>query len=131
MAIPEGVPLPCYLSRFNTPPLTWITSLWTEKFSIAETLNRLVSHMPRLLYERIIVVLRWFLLVTFLGVVGSTLGECQPLTKAWQVIPDPGPQCRLAYAQLATMGTANVLTDLILVMLPIPIILSSIMTVRR
>lgn len=76
-------------------------------------------------------VLRWFLLLTFLGVVVSTIGECQPFKRYWQVIPDPGPKCRLGYAQLATMGTANVITDLILVSLPIPIIVRSSMCLKR
>ena len=61
----------------------------------------------------------------------STIGECHPFSHYWQVIPDPGPQCRLGYAQLATMGAANVITDLVLVALPVPIILQSTMTVKR
>lgn len=75
--------------------------------------------------------MRWFLLLTFLGVVISTLAECRPLRRAWQVVPDPGPRCRLAYAQLATMGTSSVVADLILVLFPIPVVLRSRMSFRR
>ncbi|KAI9814934.1 MAG: hypothetical protein M1826_002139 [Phylliscum demangeonii] len=105
--------------------------LWIEKYSIAETLYRLLSHSWRSAYERAVRALRWFLLVTFVAVVLSTIVECRPLPRSWQVVPDPGPKCRLAYGQLMTMGAANVLTDLLLVGLPIPIILRSTMTVRR
>ncbi|KAG6017298.1 hypothetical protein E4U43_001808, partial [Claviceps pusilla] len=47
------------------------------------------------------------------------------------VLPDPGGQCRQAYVQLITMASCNILTDLLLVVFPIPIILQSHMTVRR
>ena len=46
-------------------------------------------------------------------------------------MPDPGPRCRLAYAQLATMGTSSVVADLILVLFPIPVVLRSRMSFRR
>lgn len=105
--------------------------LWIEKWSIAETLYRYISQIFDRLYQRALVALRWFLLLTFLGVVISTIAECRPLPRAWQVVPNPGPRCRLAYGQLATMGAANVVTSLILVVLPIPIILGSQMTGKR
>ena len=108
-----------------------IGSLWVEKLSLAETINRLVSQVSSRVYERIVSAFRWFLLATLLSVAISTIGECHPLNRAWQIIPDPGPACRLGYGQLATMGTTNIIADLILVVLPIPIIIKSRMTVRR
>jgi hypothetical protein len=59
------------------------------------------------------------------------LAECQPFSHYWQVVPDPGGQCRQGYAQLITMATCNVITDLLLVIFPIPIILNSHMNVKR
>lgn len=82
-------------------------------------------------YERSIQFLRWFIVLTFLGVVASTLTECRPFPHYWQVDPDPGPECRLGYAQLATMGTSSVLMHLLLVGIPIPIIVKSRMTLKR
>ncbi|KAI9786550.1 MAG: hypothetical protein M1816_007874 [Peltula sp. TS41687] len=105
--------------------------LWLEKYSIAEALYRLVSQAWTSTYEKALKGLRWVLLLTFLGVVVSTIGECHPFRRYWQVLPDPGPQCRLGYAQLATMGSTNVITDLILVSLPIPIIVRSNMCLKR
>ncbi|KAE8442210.1 hypothetical protein EG329_003739 [Mollisiaceae sp. DMI_Dod_QoI] len=75
--------------------------------------------------------IRWFLLVTFVGVVIADISECQPFTHYWQVVPDPGAKCRQGYAQLLTMGTVNVITDLLLVAFPIPIIIRSRMGVKR
>jgi len=69
--------------------------------------------------------------VTFAAVVIATLAECQPFHKYWQVIPDPGPNCRQGHAQLITMGISDMITDLLLVVFPIPIVLRSSMTVKR
>ena len=75
--------------------------------------------------------IRWFLVVTFIGVVIATLAECQPFPNYWQVVPDPGPNCRQGHAQLITMGSADIVTDLLLVCFPIPIILKSAMAIKR
>lgn len=73
----------------------------------------------------------FFLLSTLVAVVIATLAECQPFDHYWQVIPDPGPSCRAGYANLITMGTCDVITDLLLVAFPVPIILISHLTVKR
>ena len=75
--------------------------------------------------------MRWFLAVTFIAVVVVTLAECRPFYGYWQVIPDPGPSCRQGHAQLITMGTSDVITDLLLIVFPIPIVLKSAMAFRR
>lgn len=75
--------------------------------------------------------IRWFLVLTFAAVVIATLAECQPFAGYWQLIPDPGPRCRQGYAQLITMGSSDVITDLLLVCFPIPIIMKSAMTLKR
>lgn len=76
-------------------------------------------------------VMRGTLVATFLAVVISTLAECQPITHSWQVSPDPGAKCRQGYANLLTMAVCNVLTDLLLVLYPIPVILASRIPARR
>ena len=69
--------------------------------------------------------------MTFIGVVISDLAECQPFSHYWQVLPDPGGQCRQGYVQLITMATCNVVTDLMLVIFPISIIVTSNMSIKR
>lgn len=63
--------------------------------------------------------------VTFFAVVVSNLAECRPFHAYWQVTPDPGPQCRQGVASLLTTAVCNTFTDLLLVIFPVPIILSS------
>ncbi|KAI4089653.1 MAG: hypothetical protein LQ344_005224 [Seirophora lacunosa] len=105
--------------------------LWIAKFTISEFLKRLTSGVWRRKYELGLHFIRWFLAITFAAVVIATLAECQPFTHYWQVVPDPGAKCRQGYAQLITMGTSDVITDLLLVAFPIPIILKSHMAAKR
>jgi hypothetical protein len=108
-----------------------MSSLWMLKLTITEFFKRLIISIWRRSYEYILQFIRWLLLITFIAVVIADLTECHPTTHYWQVVPDPGGQCRQGYAQLLTMGTANVITDLLLVLFPIPIIIRSQMTVKR
>lgn len=83
-------------------------------------------------YNNILRAIQVFLLLTFLVVVIVTLTECHPFTHYWQVTPDPGPGCRQNYAQLVTMGVADIVTDVLLIVFPIPaIVFKSTLTVRR
>ncbi|KAL8731281.1 MAG: hypothetical protein Q9166_003505 [cf. Caloplaca sp. 2 TL-2023] len=105
--------------------------LWIAKFTVSEFLKRLTSQVWRQAYENVLQFIRWFLAVTFAAVVIATLAECQPFDHYWQVVPDPGAKCRQGYAQLITMGTSDVITDLLLVAFPIPIVLKSHMAAKR
>jgi len=101
------------------------------KLTISEFFKRLTINIWTRSHEIMLQFIRWFLLVTFIAVVIADIGECQPFTHYWQVSPDPGAKCRQGYAQLLTMGTVNVITDLLLVIFPIPIIIRSRMGVKR
>ena len=108
-----------------------MNSLWIAKFTITEFLKRLYSGVWKRSYEIGLQIIRWFLIVTFIGVVIATLSECTPFSHYWQVNPDPGPHCRQGYAQLITMGVSDSITDLVLVGFPIPIVIASSMPVKR
>lgn len=99
--------------------------IWTSKWTVSEFLKRITIHLWRRSYELTLQGIRIFLLVTFVAVVIATLSECQPFDHYWQVVPDPGPQCRQGFAQLITMGTADIITDILLIAFPIPIVLRS------
>ncbi|KAF2853301.1 hypothetical protein T440DRAFT_516005 [Plenodomus tracheiphilus IPT5] len=105
--------------------------IWMAKFTVSEFLKRLTERFWKRGYERGLHFIRVFLVVTFFMVFIATLAECHPVTHYWQVVPDPGPQCRQGYAQLLTMGIADILTDILLVAFPIPIIIMSSMPLKR
>ncbi|KIN08691.1 hypothetical protein OIDMADRAFT_188358 [Oidiodendron maius Zn] len=109
----------------------YAATLWMLKLTITEFFKRLTVTIWRRSYEYILQFIRWFLLITFIAIVISDLVECHPTVHYWQVVPDPGGQCRQGYAQLLTMGTVNVITDILLVIFPIPIIIRSSMGFKR
>jgi hypothetical protein len=92
------------------------------KLTISEFLKRLTATYWKRSYELALKGIRWFLLLTFIGVVIATLAECQPFDHYWQVIPDPGPKCRMGYAQLLTMGVADMVTDFLLIIFPVSLV---------
>jgi hypothetical protein len=105
--------------------------LWMLKLTICEFFKRLTLNIWTRSHEMMLNFIRWFLLVTFVAVIIADLAECQPITHYWQVVPDPGAQCRQGYAQLLTMGIADVISDFLLVAFPIPIIITSKMGAKR
>jgi hypothetical protein len=101
------------------------------KLTISEFFKRLTTSIWTRTHEIVLKVIRGFLVITFIAVVIADITECQPITHYWQVVPDPGANCRQGYAQLLTMGIANVMTDILLVVFPIPIIIRSQMGLKR
>lgn len=106
-------------------------SIWTAKFTVCEFLKRLSGMHWRRSIQLFMRFIHYFLASTLLAVLIATLAECQPFDHYWQVIPDPGTACRSGYANLITMGTCDVITDLILIAFPIPIIIMGRMSLKR
>jgi len=105
--------------------------IWIAKFTVSEFLKRMTTKFWTRSYEIQLRFIRVFLVVSFIAVMIGTLVECQPFDHYWQVVPDPGPRCRQGYVQLITMGTADMITDLLLIIFPIPIVLKSSMPPKR
>ena len=105
--------------------------IWMSKLTVSEFLKRITIRIWRRSYEWALNGIRVFLVLTFFAVVIGTLSECQPFDHYWQVVPDPGPHCRLGYGNLITMGTCDIITDILLVAFPIPIVLRSGQTWKR
>lgn len=105
--------------------------IWVSKYTVSEFLRRITGRIWRKRYEWTLQGIRAFLLLTFIAVVISTLSECTPFNHYWQVEPDPGPHCRQGFIQLLVMGSCDIVTDILLVVFPIPVVLSSGQTWKR
>lgn len=105
--------------------------IWVSKVTVSEFLKRLARASWKQSHQRGLYFIRIFLVVTFCVVFITTLSECQPFDHYWQVTPDPGPRCRQGFAQLISMGAADIVTDILLVIWPIPIIVRSRMPLKR
>ncbi|EHK22235.1 uncharacterized protein TRIVIDRAFT_54271 [Trichoderma virens Gv29-8] len=111
--------------------ILYAATLWILKGTVLEFLRRITDLSWQQSQKYTLIAIRWALGLTFIAVVISDLVECNPFRHYWQVLPDPGGQCRQGYVQLITMATCNILTDLMLVIFPIPIIVQSHMPLRR
>ncbi|KAI1095922.1 hypothetical protein F5B19DRAFT_272818 [Rostrohypoxylon terebratum] len=109
----------------------YAATLWILKSAILEFFKRLTSTTWNRSHEIVLLIIRATLVLTFVAVLIADLTECQPFTHYWQVMPDPGGQCRQGYIQLITMATCNIMTDLLLVIYPVPIILTSAMNTKK
>lgn len=67
--------------------------------------------------------------MVFVGVSGASIwilfaSACRPFHKLWQILPDPGPYCfPQSHVFLITVLVLNLVTDLCIILIPIPIIL--------
>ncbi|KAI1133593.1 GPCR protein, PTH11-type [Nemania abortiva] len=109
----------------------YAATLWILKLAILDYFKRLTSTFWRRSHALTLNIIRCILAVTFLAVLLANLVECQPFNRYWQVLPDPGGQCRQGYVQLITMSASNIMTDLVLVIFPVPIVLTSHMSPKR
>ncbi|KAH6847762.1 hypothetical protein B0I37DRAFT_375775 [Chaetomium sp. MPI-CAGE-AT-0009] len=101
------------------------TILWLFKAANVAFFHHLIGPSGKQSYTLLLRLTRYFLLATFLAVIITALAECHPYPQPWQVIPDPGGQCRQAYAYLVTTTACSALTDLLLVAIPVPVVFQS------
>ncbi|KAJ5401009.1 hypothetical protein N7465_011498 [Penicillium sp. CMV-2018d] len=95
--------------------------LWLQKSVLLDTYRRLLKHLP---WEKVT-------MISYIGVFAATyiivqivtFTECDPFNHYWIVMPDPG-KCSQAQLQLIVLvsGVLNVITDIMLIALPIPIL---------
>lgn len=96
----------------------WAAKALTSKTTGGRAFKQFLSkHLNHIFY--------WFLAISYIGAVVSQLTECKPFYHYWQVVPTPPASCRVQYANLLNMGIFHVFTDLALVALPMPMILSA------
>ncbi|KAH0839156.1 hypothetical protein AYO21_05576 [Fonsecaea monophora] len=105
--------------------------IWIAKLTVLEFLKRLIGRSWAKSYEVGLRFIYGFLVVTFIAVVIGTLTECQPFSHYWQVVPDPGSHCREGLVQLIVMGVCDIVSDVVLIVFPIPLVWQSSMRLRK
>lgn len=105
--------------------------IWVAKVAVLEFVQKIISKSWTRFYRRGARLLYVFLAITLVAVIIATLAECRPFTHYWQVVPDPGPSCRIGSAQLITMGTCDIVSDVALIVFPIPLVMMSRMPLSK
>ncbi|PGH06142.1 hypothetical protein GX51_02530 [Blastomyces parvus] len=95
----------------------------TLKMAMLVFYTRLLGGLSRRYSIRI-----WFgfglVATTFLASVISIYAGCRPLSKYWQINPNPGNGCQAGVSRPVVFSTftASVLTDVYLIMIPLPVL---------
>ncbi|KAJ5742487.1 uncharacterized protein N7511_011506 [Penicillium nucicola] len=109
----------------------YVTTLWLLKACMAIFYARITGG---LLYIRTRILISYAsIAVTYVVVLIVILAGCHPIHKNWQIYPDPGNHCQPAVAKIHIYFTVllNVTTDIYLMSVPIPIIITSRMKWRE
>ncbi|PNH45141.1 hypothetical protein VD0004_g2640 [Verticillium dahliae] len=109
----------------------YVFILWALKFCVTAFYSRLTSGLTHLRTRvRIAYVL---LIITYLTVALTLLLSCQPMHNFWQVNPDPGTLCRPTNspAYVLVVVIPNVLTDIYLLSIPLPLVWGVNISLRR
>ncbi|KAM7187214.1 hypothetical protein V8F20_011060 [Naviculisporaceae sp. PSN 640] len=96
------------------------------KLAMAVFFLRLTSGLGHL--YRLRVYIGFALIVAgYLASIIAIFASCQPLSKNWQIYPDPGPSCYPATAPATVWSSfaSNVISDMYLILIPIPLLWSS------
>ncbi|KAM7195747.1 hypothetical protein V8F20_007317 [Naviculisporaceae sp. PSN 640] len=101
---------------------TYTTLLWLIKAAMCTFYLRLTEGLE---FRNRIYIGFGLLGTTYLAVILTILLSCYPLSRNWQIYPDPGKFCQPAVSQIDIFVTLvlNVLTDLYLWTIPIPMLL--------
>ncbi|GJD01291.1 Pth11-like integral membrane protein [Colletotrichum higginsianum IMI 349063] len=95
--------------------------LWLQKLVLLDVYRRLLLNLR---FEKVTI---WSFCAMFFGTYVAcqvtTFSECDPFHLYWQVVPDPGA-CSKAQLQLVVVGVLNIVTDFMLLVLPLPLVFS-------
>ncbi|KAF5858356.1 hypothetical protein ETB97_004477 [Aspergillus alliaceus] len=96
------------------------TYLWLQKLILLDTYRHLLRNLS---WERITLSSYLFVFAaTYVAVQIVTFTECDPFNHYWRVLPDPGI-CSQAQLQLIVLGVLNIITDFMLIVLPVPLLI--------
>ncbi|KAF7509410.1 hypothetical protein GJ744_008133 [Endocarpon pusillum] len=97
----------------------YISTLWCVKLCIAVFYTRLIDGLLRMMIHIRIAYVA--IGVSYVAVMATILGACQPFHHHWQINPNPGDHCLPATSVLTSyvVVVLNVLTDLYLLHIPI------------
>ncbi|GKT49856.1 uncharacterized protein ColSpa_10037 [Colletotrichum spaethianum] len=113
----------------------WITYsclvLWPAKAAMCTFYVRLTEGLHN--YRKRIICGFVLIVVTWLTVLLSIILGCRPMHKNWQIYPDPGNFCQPAISKINILVTVvlNVLTDLYLLSIPIPMLWGAQLPLRK
>ncbi|KAI5776318.1 hypothetical protein EDC01DRAFT_763384 [Geopyxis carbonaria] len=102
--------------------------LWIMKFCMIFFYRRLTLGLWQ---QKVLWHITWICAITYVGGLVTILFSCRPIQRNWQVRPDPGILCTQGWTFYGVTGTTNLLTDLLLFTIPLPLILRARLPLRK
>ncbi|KAL2802821.1 hypothetical protein BJX63DRAFT_413792 [Aspergillus granulosus] len=97
----------------------YLTALWSLKASMLFFYDR-VTH--GLFEQKIVRGCAIYCAASYFAVIMALFLHCRPFHKTWQVYPDPGRECSAGYTLYPVVLAFNVVSDIVLVGVPIPML---------
>ncbi|GAM37845.1 hypothetical protein TCE0_033f08107 [Talaromyces pinophilus] len=100
----------------------YVMTLWMGKFCLAIFYSRLTTGLME--FETRVRIAYVLLGVTYFATALSILLSCHPMNRFWQINPDPGNFCQLTISKvyILVVMILNVLTDVFLLFIPLPLL---------
>ncbi|PLB49145.1 hypothetical protein P170DRAFT_455878 [Aspergillus steynii IBT 23096] len=100
----------------------YTTLLWLLKACMAIFFSRVAAGLVNMTIRIRLAYL--FVAATYIAVICSILFGCHPMSKNWQIYPDPGNYCQPAVSHIDVYVTVtlNVATDVYLISIPTPML---------
>ncbi|KAF3285536.1 hypothetical protein TWF970_010580 [Orbilia oligospora] len=116
-------------SKLNLPGRFSLTTLlWCLKLTVLDFLRRIIRRMA---WEKpIIWAFSITLAITYIAASVAVFIECRPFELWWQVDPDPG-QCVQGNLWLITYEIGNMITDVMLIAVPFPLVFKAKIPLAR
>ncbi|KAI5777963.1 hypothetical protein EDC01DRAFT_732086 [Geopyxis carbonaria] len=99
----------------------YITAIWLCKWAILQLQTRITERVQQ---RKAMVYMRYLLLTSYAACILSLFCVCVPFQNNWKIRPDPGSKCTDGLYYLWIVGILNIVTDMCLIILPIPILIS-------
>ncbi|KDB21942.1 hypothetical protein H109_06082 [Trichophyton interdigitale MR816] len=99
--------------------LMYTTLIWSLKACMLFFYARLTIGLYK---ERMVKIAAIKCACTYVISMITILTHCRPIEKNWQVNPDPGDLCTLGIPNYITVATTNLLTDMLLLSIPLPLL---------
>ncbi|KAI5924177.1 hypothetical protein F4810DRAFT_719425 [Camillea tinctor] len=130
MAIPDA-DVPRIVKGSKHAYVAWvfyILLIWTLKMVLLFLYNRLTMGLWQ---QKLAKIMMGVSAATFLASLFWHIFSCFPTYRAWQVKPFPGDDCTLRRGNYIIITTLDILTDIGIMAIPLPMLLQSSLSVKR
>lgn len=125
----EAAPYVWVTKWFCTGVSTYIVFIWSLKFTMLFFYKRIVNG---LWVEKFIMPVMALVAASFVAIMVVHFASCRPYTRMWQIYPDQGANCMpLAEIYLIPALVLNIVTDILILAIPAPVIFPVKTTVWR